>query len=99
MPLIQWRSAPTPVTISEQATGVTEGKLETQSSISTPRSTNAPKLGARPASIALRSDIGEDQLLAAHVGHRWVDDRGRRTSAATDPANGGRGGPRVCAVR
>ena len=55
MPLIQWRSAPTPVTISAQATGVTEGKLETQSSTSTPRSTRAPKFGARPSSIARRS--------------------------------------------
>ena len=52
MPLIQWRSAPTPVTISEQATGVTEGKLETQSAISTPRSISAAKFGARPSSTA-----------------------------------------------
>ena len=52
MPLIQWRSAPTPVTISALATGVTEGKLETQSSISTPRSTRVAKVGARPSAIA-----------------------------------------------
>ena len=52
MPLIQWRSEPTPVTISEQATGVTEGKLETQSSIRTPRSSSAAKLGARPSATA-----------------------------------------------
>ena len=55
MPLIQWRSAPTPVTISAQATGVTEGKLETQSGTSTPRSSRAPKVGARPSSTARSS--------------------------------------------
>ena len=52
MPLIQCWSAPTPVTISEQATGVTEGKLETQSSIRTPRSSSAAKVGARSSAIA-----------------------------------------------
>ena len=35
-----------------QATGVTEGKLETQSGTSTPRSSSAPKVGARPSSTA-----------------------------------------------
>ena len=70
MPLIQCRSAPTPVTISEQATGVTEGKLETQSGTSTPRSSSAPKVGARSSAIgalehvgAQRVDVGEDELL------------------------------------
>src|SRR3546814_3105178 len=38
---------PTPVIISEEATGVTEGKLETQSSTSRPRSSKAAKVGAR----------------------------------------------------
>ncbi len=55
MPLIQCWSAPTPVTISEQATGVTEGKLETQSSTRTPRSSSAAKVGARSSAIACRS--------------------------------------------
>jgi hypothetical protein len=55
MPLIQWRSAPTPVTISAQATGVTEGKLETQSSTSVPRSSSAAKVGALPSSTARSS--------------------------------------------
>ncbi len=55
MPLIQWRSAPTPVTISAQATGVTDGKLETQSGISTPRSSRAAKVGARCSATARSS--------------------------------------------
>ena len=55
MPLIQWRSEPTPVTISALATGVTEGKLETQSGTSTPRSSRAPKVGARPSATARSS--------------------------------------------
>ena len=55
MPLIQWRSAATPVTISAQATGVTEGKLETQSGISFPRSRRASKVGALPSSIVRSS--------------------------------------------
>ena len=55
MPLIRCWSAPTPVTISEQATGVTEGKLETQSGISTPRSSSSPKYGARSSATARRS--------------------------------------------
>ena len=55
MPLIQWRSAATPVTISAQATGVTEGKLETQSGTRTPRSSSAPKFGALPSAIARSS--------------------------------------------
>ncbi len=55
MPLIQCRSAPTPVAISAQATGVTEGKLETQSGTRTPRSSSAPKVGARPSSTARSS--------------------------------------------
>jgi hypothetical protein len=55
MPLIQWRSAATPVTISAQATGVTDGKLETQSGISTPRSSSFPKVGARPSRTASSS--------------------------------------------
>ena len=56
MPLIQWRSAATPVTISAQATGVTEGKLETQSGTSCPRSRRAPKVGAAPSEI-VRSNM------------------------------------------
>ena len=70
MPLIQWRSAPTPVTISAQATGVTEGKLETQSGTSTPRSSRAPKVGRPPLGDGAfehvgpqRVDVGEDELL------------------------------------
>ena len=72
MPLIQWRSAPTPVTISEQATGVTEGKLETQSGTSTPRSSRAPKVGARCSATARehpgpqRVDVRENELLGRH---------------------------------
>ena len=55
MPLIQWRSAATPVTISAQATGVTDGKLETQSGTSRPRSSSASKVGASPSSIVRSS--------------------------------------------
>jgi hypothetical protein len=55
MPLIQWPSAARPVTISALATGVTEGKLETQSGTSTPRSIRAPKVGARPSSTVRSS--------------------------------------------
>ena len=74
MPLIQWRSEPTPVTISAQATGVTEGKLETQSGISTPRSSRARE--GRRAALgdgafehvgAQRVDVGEDQLLGGGI--------------------------------
>ena len=43
MPLIQWRSAVTPVAISEVQTGVTDGKAETQSGISSPCASSAPK--------------------------------------------------------
>ena len=46
---------PTPVIISEQQTGVTEGKLETMSSIRFPRSASAANVGASPESIACRS--------------------------------------------
>ena len=71
MPLIQWRSAPTPVTISAQATGVTEGKLETQSGIEDAaldqraEGRRAP-LGDRAFEHvgAQRVDVGEDELLA-----------------------------------
>ena len=55
MPLIQWRSAATPVTISAQATGVTDGKLETQSGTRLPRSRRAAKVGASPSSIVRSS--------------------------------------------
>ena len=55
MPLIQWPAGPVPVTISELATGVTEGKLETQSGTSSPRSRSAPKVGATSSSIARSS--------------------------------------------
>ena len=55
MPLIQCRSAATPVTISAEATGVTDGKDETQSSTRTPRLTSRPKVGARPSEIAWSS--------------------------------------------
>ena len=74
MPLIQCRSAATPVTISAQATGVTEGKLETQSGTSTPRSSSSPKVGARPSRDGplehvgpQRVDVGEDELLRRHA--------------------------------
>ena len=61
MPLIQCSSAPVPVAISAQATGVTDGKLETHSSTSTPRSSSFSNVGARPsatvrASMSLRSE-------------------------------------------
>src|SRR5256885_3414212 len=52
MPLMQWRSGPTPVAMSEQATGVTDGKAETQSPISVPRSSSVAKLGAKSSAIA-----------------------------------------------
>ena len=83
MPLIQCRSAPTPVTISAQATGVTEGKLETQSGTSTPRSSSGaegrrPALGDRALEHvgAQRVDVGEDELLGGHApGRMMVDQR------------------------
>ena len=61
MPLIQWRSAPTPVTISAQATGVTEGKLETQSGIEHAALDQRPEgrraaLRDRPLSMSVRSE-------------------------------------------
>src|ERR1700752_625895 len=52
MPLMWWRSAPAPVTISEQATGVTDGNAETQSRIRVPRSIKAAKFGARSSATA-----------------------------------------------
>ena len=55
MPLIQCPSGPTPVAISEQATGVTDGKAETQSPISVPRSSRVAKLGARSSATARSS--------------------------------------------
>ena len=73
MPLIQCRSAATPVTISAQATGVTEGKLETQSGTSDAALEQRAE-GRRPPlrDRALehvgpqRVDVGEDQLLRRH---------------------------------
>ena len=53
--MIQWRSAPTPVTISALATGVTEGKLDTQSGTSTPRFSSFAKVGASPSRAASSS--------------------------------------------
>ena len=55
MPLIQWPSGRRPVVISEQQTGVTEGNDETQSPISVPRSSRAPKVGATPSATASSS--------------------------------------------
>jgi hypothetical protein len=55
MPTIQWRSGPTPVTISALATGVTEGKLDTQSGTSTPRRRSLAKVGALPSLTASSS--------------------------------------------
>ena len=52
IPLIQWRSGASPVTMSEQHTGVTEGNEETQSSISEPRASSSAKTGASPAATA-----------------------------------------------
>ena len=84
MPLIQWPSAPTPVTISALATGVTEGKLETQSGTSTPRSIRAPKVGRAALGDrafqhvgAQRVDVGEDQLLGGPRHRRPNDARTR----------------------
>src|SRR4029453_14351689 len=47
-----------PVIISELATGVTDGKLETQSGTISPRSRSSPKVGASSSSIALLSMSG-----------------------------------------
>ena len=41
MPITQWPAGPVPVIISELATGVTEGKLETTSVTIWPRSSRA----------------------------------------------------------
>ena len=58
IPITQWPPGPVPVIISEQATGVTEGKLETQSLTILPRSRSAPNVGAAPSSIARTSISG-----------------------------------------
>src|SRR3954464_13394191 len=55
MPGMQCRSGPSPVAMSEQATGVTDGKADTQSPISVPRSSSSAKLGARPSAVARSS--------------------------------------------
>jgi hypothetical protein len=46
IPITQWPAGPVPVIISELATGVTDGKLETQSGTICPRSSSSPKVGA-----------------------------------------------------
>ena len=73
MPLIQWPSGPWPVVIDEVQTGVTEGKAETQSRISVPRSSSAAKVGRGAVGRrslervgAERVDDAEDQLAGAH---------------------------------
>ena len=73
MPLIQCRSAATPVTISAQATGVTEGKLETQSrnqdaALEQLAEGRRAALRDRPFEHVgpQRVDVGEDQLLRRH---------------------------------
>src|SRR6478609_3473374 len=55
MPLMWWCCGPEPVAMSEHATGVTDGKAETQSPISAPRSSRAAKLGARSSATARSS--------------------------------------------
>ena len=64
MPGMKWPSGRAPVMISEVQTGVTEGKLETQSSISSPRASSAAKVGASPVC---------DRPLQ-HVGSQRIDD-------------------------
>src|ERR1700750_3091016 len=58
LPIPQCPAGPVPVIISELATGVTEGKLETQSETIRPRSSSSAKVGASPLSTALASISG-----------------------------------------
>src|ERR1044072_8684844 len=83
MPLIQCRSAPVPVASSAQATGVTDGKLETQSGTSTPRSSSAAKVDARP-SATVRSSMSVRSEAAWGGGVAEVAERDQRPQGKQD---------------
>src|SRR5581483_7367626 len=64
---------PEPVAMSEQATGVTEGKAETQSPIRVPRSSRAVKLGARSSADARSSMSVRRESTTMRQSFREVD--------------------------
>ena len=91
MPLIACRSGRSPVTISEQHTGVTDGNDETQSRTSVPRSSSAAKWGASPLDAARSSMSVRSESTTQRTSLR----PGRLTEASADPRTSGRRGAAV----
>ena len=90
MPAMQCRSGPTPVAISEQATGVTDGKAETQSPIRLPRSSRVEKFGAKSSatarsSMSVRSESTTIRQSLRDSGIRSESDDGEGGASPQDP--------------
>src|SRR5215204_2485889 len=87
MPITQWPAGPSPVIISELATGVTDGKLETTSVTVRPRSTSAANVGATSSSMARISISGCIASTTTRTSFRGtlVRQSGCRGHLAEDP--------------
>src|SRR5262245_21268178 len=72
---------PTPVAIVADATGVTDGNVDTQSRTYVPRSHSAASAGARPSSMTLSSAAGLSESMTARTSFL-------ATASAEDPQAG-----------